>query len=95
MAAGHALPDLRQPEPAHEDLPGSGDLMVNRIQPQGRVVDYKTYQITQPKTAHTRLGSCEAADCENYANGWRTVIDVTPPGLAAGRTSASFRRRSV
>ena len=50
--------------------------MVNRIQPQGRVVDYKTYQITQPKTEKTRIGSCEAADCENYANGWRTVIDM-------------------
>ena len=37
---------------------------------------YKTYQIKQPKTVQTRIGSCEAAGCEAHERGWVTTVPL-------------------
>jgi hypothetical protein len=50
--------------------------MTFRPEPALPVGSYKTYQIKQPKTGHTRIGSCEAANCPNYEHGWRTVVPI-------------------
>jgi hypothetical protein len=48
-----------------------------RIPPQGKPSDYKTYQILQPRSTHTRPATCQEVDCPNYAYGWRTIVDVS------------------
>lgn len=53
--------------------------MVFRLEPQGRVQDYKTYQITQPRTAKTLIATCQGAGCERYEFGWLTRV----PSLGA------------
>lgn len=50
-----------------------------RVQPQGNVTDYKTYGIRMPKTAQTRLATCQAADCPNYEQGWQTIVPNLSP----------------
>jgi hypothetical protein len=45
-----------------------------RLDPAMPVNSYKTYQIKQPKTAQTRVGSCEAAGCERYEIGWCSTV---------------------
>ena len=52
---------------------------------------YKTYQITQPKTAHTRIGTCEQAGCEAYERGWKTVVPKNSPQEAYIRNDSSRR----
>ena len=37
---------------------------------------YKTYQITQPKTAHTKIGTCEQAECQANERGWITTVPL-------------------
>lgn len=43
-----------------------------RIQPAGKVTDYRTFQIARPLATHWRSASCEETDCEAYLNGWVT-----------------------
>jgi len=50
--------------------------MVFYLEPQGSVTDYKTYQIAQPKTPHTRIADCQAAGCLAYEFGWRTIVPM-------------------
>ena len=66
--------------------------MVFRLDPQMPVGSYKTYQVKQPKTAQTRIASCEAADCEAYLNGWVTRIDESTD--LGGRQAHYIRTRS-
>lgn len=51
--------------------------IVNRIQPNGRPDEYKTYAVASPIETHTRDASCSEVDCEAYAQGWRSTIDVS------------------
>lgn len=36
----------------------------------------QTFQVTAPKSTHTRKVSCEEAECQQYARGWRMRIDL-------------------
>ena len=61
---------------------------MNRITPQGRVQDYKTYQIVSPVSTHWRTATCAEVDCPNYLKGWKIRIEGLPPEMAhAARTS--------
>lgn len=51
---------------------------MNRIEPQGRVQDYKTYQIVSPISTHWEPASCAQVDCPEYLNGWRVRIEGLP-----------------
>jgi hypothetical protein len=61
---------------------------MNRLQPQGQVQDYKTYQIVSPLSTHWRPATCAEVDCAEYINGWRLRIEGLPPEMVhAARTS--------
>lgn len=65
-----------------------------RLDPQGPVHAYKTYALSSPLTSHTRVATCEEVDCLNYANGWKTVLDVsTGHGQEASRYIAHHSGR--
>lgn len=51
--------------------------MTNRIAPQVGAEVYQTFQVTSPIATHTRKGSCEEAECPQYARGWRMKLDLT------------------
>lgn len=51
---------------------------MNRIPPQGRVQDYKTYQIVSPLSTHWRKATCAEVSCPNYLNGWRVRVEGLP-----------------
>jgi hypothetical protein len=61
---------------------------MNRIEPQGRVQDYKTYQIVSPLSTHWEPATCAQVDCPEYLGGWRMRIEGLPPEMVhAARTS--------
>lgn len=61
---------------------------MNRIQPQGRVQDYRTFQITSPLSTHWRKATCAEVDCPHYLNGWRVRVEGLPADmLHAAKTS--------
>lgn len=61
---------------------------MNRIPPQGRVHDYKTYQIVSPLSTHWEKATCQQVDCPDYLNGWRVKVEGLPPELVhAARSS--------
>lgn len=61
---------------------------MNRIPPQGRVQDYKTYQIVSPLSTHWEPATCQQVDCPEYLHGWRVKIEGLPPEMVhAARTS--------
>lgn len=61
---------------------------MNRIPPQGRVQDYRTFQISAPLRTHWRAATCAEVDCPQYLNGWRVRVDVLPPQMVhTARTS--------
>jgi hypothetical protein len=61
---------------------------MNRIPPQGRVQDYKTYQIISPLSTHWRPATCAEVDCPNYLKGWRLRVEGLPADmLHAAKTS--------
>ncbi len=39
----------------------------------------QTYQISSPRTTHTRPGSCEEAKCKPWKNGWLTIVPKGSP----------------
>jgi hypothetical protein len=47
-----------------------------RIEPNQPASAYDTYGIVMPKETHTRVASCHEVDCEAYARGWMTKVDV-------------------
>lgn len=61
---------------------------MNRIPPQGRVQDYKTYQIVSPISTHWRPATCADVDCPEYTRGWKIRIEGLPPEMVhAAKTS--------
>jgi hypothetical protein len=61
---------------------------MNRIAPQGRVQDYKTYQIVSPLSTHWRPATCAEVDCPEYIKGWKLRVEGLPPEmLHAAKTS--------
>lgn len=66
-----------------------------RITPKGRPEQYKTYGLSQPAATHFRVVTCQEAECANYANGWRTLIDTsTEIGRRQGRYIRDHAGRS-
>lgn len=70
---------------------------MNRIPPQGRVQDYKTYQIVSPISTHWEPATCAQVDCPEYRNGWRVRIEGLPPEMvhAARTTGRKFMELEV
>lgn len=70
---------------------------MSRIQPQGRVQDYKTYQIVSPVSTHWRPATCAEVDCPEYMKGWKIRIEGLPPAMVhAARTSGrSYKELDV
>lgn len=66
-----------------------------RIEPQGRPTDYKTYQITQPVSEKTRIGSCEAAGCERNLMGWRSTVPLLSASADYIRNQSGRRFRET
>jgi hypothetical protein len=61
---------------------------MNRIDPQGRVQDYRTFQILAPVSTHRRKATCAEVDCPAYLNGWRVRVEgLDPQMLHAARTA--------
>lgn len=61
---------------------------LNRIELQGQVQDYKTYQIVSPLSTHWEPATCQQVDCPDYLNGWRVKIEGLPAEMVhAARTS--------
>ncbi len=56
---------------------------LQREQPLLAPAQYKTYAIASPTDTHTKPAKCWQVDCGNYANGWRTILDVSDPKHAA------------
>lgn len=48
---------------------------VNRITPNLPASAYRTFQITSPLSTHWRPATCEEAECEQHARGWKSAID--------------------
>jgi len=70
---------------------------MNRIEPQGRVQDYKTYQIVSPLSTHWEPATCAQVDCPEYLNGWRVRVEGLPAEmvLAARTTGRKFTELEV
>lgn len=61
---------------------------MNRLDPLGRMQDYRTFQITSPLSTHWRPASCAESECLAYMNGWRVRVEGLPPDvLHTARTS--------
>ena len=54
---------------------------MNRITPEGRVQDYRTFQILAPQSTHRRPATCAEVDCPAYLNGWRVRVEGLPPEM--------------
>lgn len=50
---------------------------INRITPNLPASAYRTFQIISPISTHWRPATCEEAECEQYARGWKSAIDET------------------
>lgn len=50
-----------------------------RIAPRMAPAAYKTYALQLPKVTHYRKATCQEVECEAYARGWVTKIDVSTP----------------
>lgn len=63
-------------------------MKMNRLPPQGRVQDYKTYQIVAPLKTHWRPATCAEVNCPQYERGWQVRVEnLTPEMLHAAKTS--------
>lgn len=62
-------------------------MKMNRLPPQGRVQDYKTYQIVAPLKTHWRPATCAEVNCPQYEKGWQVRVEnLTPEMLHAAKT---------
>lgn len=50
---------------------------LNRETPRLGAESFQTFQVVAPKETHTRPGTCEEAECAQYARGWRMKLDLT------------------
>lgn len=61
---------------------------MNRIPPQGRVQDYKTYQVMSPLSTHWRPATCAEVACPDYLKGWKIRLEGLPAEMThAARTT--------
>lgn len=61
---------------------------LNRIQPNGPVQAYRTFQILAPASTHRRKATCKEVDCPQFLNGWRVRVEsLDGPMLHTARTS--------
>jgi hypothetical protein len=67
----------------------SGPFGELRLSPQLPVHVMKTYGIVAPLSTHFRDAVCAEVSCQAYANGWKTIIDVSD---AIGRQRANYIR---
>jgi hypothetical protein len=68
---------------------------MTRREPKGPVELYKTYEMVRPISTHTREASCQEVMCQAYANGWRTILDLsTDKGVAQARYIREHSGRS-
>lgn len=63
--------------------------MVFRLDPALPVDAYTTYQAVRPRATHSRRATCREVDCQAYAKGWTTAVDVSTP---LGRRQADYIR---
>lgn len=70
---------------------------MNRLPPQGKVQDYKTYQIVSPLSTHWRKATCAEVNCPNYLKGWKLRVEGLPPEMlyAAKTSGRSFTELDV
>jgi hypothetical protein len=70
---------------------------MNRIAPQGRVQDYKTYQIVSPLSTHWEPATCQQTGCPEFVNGWRVRVEGLPPDMihAAKNSGRKFTELEV
>lgn len=61
-----------------------------RIEPEGPVHAYKTYEILSPVDTHTRRASCAEVDCKPHQLGWITTVDES---TELGQKQAFYIRR--
>jgi hypothetical protein len=47
-----------------------------RVHPQVGPEGYKTYQISAPRSTHTRPATCAEVDCQGWRHGWITRVPV-------------------
>src|SRR5262245_32263853 len=59
-----------------------------RLAPNGMPQDYKTYQISAPRSTHWRSATCEEVSCTYFLNGWKTVVPVDSPQAQYIRTTS-------
>lgn len=52
---------------------------------------HQQYSITAPKSTHWRPATCAEVECEQYINGWRTVIDESTD---LGQRQAAYIRHT-
>ena len=52
---------------------------------------YKTYRAVAPVKTHFRPATCAEVDCQNYVNGWKTVVPSSSDHAQYIR-SADFKR---
>lgn len=48
-----------------------------RIQPGLPAHAMKTYELRQPLDTHFRVATCAEVECEQWAHGWQTGLDLT------------------
>jgi hypothetical protein len=65
-------------------------MALNRIQPQGPVNAYKTYEIARPMATHWRKATCAEVECSAHVNGWQTFVDESTD---QGQAQAYYIRR--
>lgn len=61
---------------------------MNRIQPVGRVQDYRTFQILAPTSTHRRPATCAEVNCPHYTGGWRVRVEGLPPEMLHAATTS-------
>lgn len=49
---------------------------VSRIAPGVGAEHYQTFQISAPKSTHTRRATCGEVECQQYLRGWRMRLDL-------------------
>lgn len=54
---------------------------LTRIEPVGQASDYKTYQVSAPKSSHFRKATCEEIGCPNYLKGWKIHLEALSEAL--------------
>lgn len=63
----------------------------NRITPRMDPRYVQTFQVTAPKSTHTKPATCEDVECKAYANGWKMVLDL---GTELGQRQAHYIKYS-